>query len=436
MKSIAVAAAAFAAVEARNLARMEAQPTLPAIFALEGFSPAPTTPPSPEHVAARADSDGSSPVLLYNTGNTCGYVSGVSSAPYYCFNKGDYCALSTSASGFMGVIACCGVSKCNFRTNCVGYADIYTSKACNEECRDNTRMVKCTDTQYPFCNTVSFAGGIIDYACGVSDITTYQVLQTAYSGQVNPQSYTRYTVTGTDSSITAATPRSSGSATGAPSTTSGDSSSASSSGSSTAKPTSDGKSNKSSTPVGAIVGGVVGGVGAIALIGIGILLFLRRKKKDNNNIQQSPPPPLMSQPQTGGAPPSQAQYASPDAQNMAYSTSPSATGAYYPPQQQGSPGANYPQQQGSPGPNYPYSQPSVSPATSYAPQPYGQQGFGQQPYQQAGSPPPMQQQYGVPAAPVGAATGAPAHKDAPSGPIHEAPTATSAGHRGEMQELE
>ncbi|KAJ4153697.1 hypothetical protein LMH87_010172 [Akanthomyces muscarius] len=436
MKTFTVAAAALATVEARNLARMEAQPTVPAIFALDGFSPVPTTPPAPEHVAARADS--SSPVLLYNTGNTCGYVSGVSSAPYYCINKGDYCALSTSASGRVGRIACCGASECNFRTTCVSSADIYTNKACNEECRDNIYIVKCTDALYPFCNTVSFPGGAIDYACGISDIRTYQVLQTSYSGQVNPQSYTEYTVTGSASGSSR-----SGSATGAPaptrtSITSSTSSTSSGSGSgSTSQPTNENKSSKSGTPVGAIVGGVVGGVGAIALIGIGILLFLRNKKK--KNIQQSPPAPLMSQPQNGGAPHPPSQYGyPPDATNAAYSTSPSAAGAYYPPQQQ----------QGSPSPNFPYSQHSVSPVASYAPQQYGQQGFGQQPYQQAGSPPPMQQHAGSPppmqqqhAPPAaggvaGAAAGAAAHKGAPSGPVHEAPTANSAGHRGEMQELE
>ncbi|XWW93718.1 hypothetical protein V2A60_001654 [Cordyceps javanica] len=418
MKRFTVVAAALTAVEARNLVRMEAQPTIPAIFALEGFSPVTTPPPSPEHVAARADS--SSPILLYNNDNTCGYVSGVSSAPYYCINKGDYCALSTSSNGVMGRIACCGLTTCHFRNTCVNSADIYTSKACNEECRDNTYIVKCTDSQYPFCNTVSFAGGIIDYACGISDIRTYQVLQTTYSGQVNPSSYTRYTVTGS-----ASAPSASGSATGAPSSTSSSTRTATSS-TSIAQPTGDNNSKKSSTPVGAIVGGVVGGIGALALIGIGILLFLRNKKK--SNVQQSPPAPLMSQPQTTGAPPSQPQYAYADGTNAAYPTSPSATGTYYPPQQQGSPG-----------PNYPYSQPSVSPATSYAPQPYGQQGYGQQPYQQAGSPPPTQQQYAAPVSGVtggAAAAATKAHKDTPSGTMHEAPTANSAGHRGEMQELE
>lgn len=142
MKSFTVAAATLAAVEARNVFTMEAQPTVPAIFALDGFSPVPTAPPAPEHVAARAADSESSPVLLYNTGNTCGFVSGVSTAPFYCINKGDYCALSTSANGNMGRIACCGATKCNFRTTCVGYADIYSSKACNEECRDNVYIVK------------------------------------------------------------------------------------------------------------------------------------------------------------------------------------------------------------------------------------------------------------------------------------------------------
>lgn len=283
----------------------------------------------------------------------------------------------------------------------------------------NTNVYPSTETGYPFCNTVSLAGGIIDYACGVADIRTYQVLQTTYSGQTDPQSYTNYTVT--PDSTSSGTSKASGSATDAPlRPSSSGPSSASATSTGTTQPTSEPKSNKSSTPVGAIVGGVVGGVGAIALIGIGILLFLRNKKKNSNNIQQSPPAPLMSQPQTGGAPPSQPQYAYQDTNNSGFPTSPGATGAYYPPQQQGSPD-----------PNYPYSQPSVSPATSYAQQAYGQQGFGQQPYQQAGSPPPMQQQYAAPTAPstVSAAT------KAPSGPVHEAPAANTAGHRGEMQEL-
>ncbi|KAM3539030.1 hypothetical protein ARSEF1564_008047 [Beauveria bassiana] len=416
MKSIVVAATALAAVEARNLARMEAQPTVPAIFALDGFSPAPTTPPSPEHVAARAES--ASPVLYYNTQNTCGYVSGISSAPYYCVNKGDYCALSTSANGNIGRLACCGASSCHFRTTCVNSADYMTSRACNQECRDNVYILKCIDARYAYCNTVSFAGGVIDYACGISDISTYQFVATSYSGEINPQTYTGYTVTGTSASGTSK----SGSATGAPSPTSSHTSTTTTSSTSTSQPTND-NNNKSSTPVGAIVGGVIGGVGALALIGIGILLFLRNKKKDN--AQQSPPAPLMSQPQTGDGPPPQQQYAYPDAANAAYSTSPSATGAYYPPQQQS------PQQQGSPDPRYSY-QPSVSPATSYTPQPYGQPGYGQQPYQQTGSPPPMQHQY---AAPSAGAAGNANRKDVPPGNAHEAPTANTAGHRGEMQEL-
>ncbi|ATY65219.1 hypothetical protein A9K55_003992 [Cordyceps militaris] len=432
-KSFAVAAAALAAVEARNLARMEAQPTVPAIFALDGFSPAPTTPPAPELVAARAET--SSPVLQYNSGNTCGYVSGVSAASYYCINRGDYCALSTSANGNPGRIACCGATQCNFRTSCVNSADIYTSKVCNQACIDNTYIVNA-ESDYPYCNTVSFRGGAIDYACGVNDIRTFQLLETSYSGQLNPQTYTDYTVTGTSAS------RPSGSATGAPPRSSSSTSSSSTAPSSTGtvQPTGD-QSSKSSTPVGAIVGGVVGGVGALALIGIGILLFLRNKKK--NSGQQSPPPPLMNQPQQpGGPPPSQAHYSYQDTTGAGYATSPSAAGTYYPPPQQGSPS-----------PNYPYSQPSVSPATSYAPQQPGQQGYGQQPYQQAGSPPPMQQQYAAPVAgspppmqqqygapvagaAVGAAAGAAVHKDGPLKTVHEAPTANSAGHRGEMQELE
>lgn len=143
MKSFAVAAATLAVVEGRNLARMEAQPTIPAVFALDGFSPVPTTPPSPEHVEIRDVSSSSSPmVLLYNSDNTCGYISGISTASYYCINKGDYCALRTSADGFIGRIGCCGSTTCYTRTTCVNSAEIYISKACNTECRDNVNIVK------------------------------------------------------------------------------------------------------------------------------------------------------------------------------------------------------------------------------------------------------------------------------------------------------
>lgn len=66
-----------------------------------------------------------------------------------------------------------------------------------------------------------------------------------------------------------------------------------------------GDDNKSKgAPIGAIVGGVVGGIGAIALVAIGILLFLRRKNHNQPDETNDQTPAQKDSPQGQSASPS------------------------------------------------------------------------------------------------------------------------------------
>lgn len=64
-------------------------------------------------------------------------------------------------------------------------------------------------------------------------------------------------------------------------------------------------SKSKGAPIGAIVGGVVGGIGAIALVAIGILLFLRRKKHNQPDDTNDQDPSQKNSPQGQSVSPSQ-----------------------------------------------------------------------------------------------------------------------------------
>lgn len=63
-------------------------------------------------------------------------------------------------------------------------------------------------------------------------------------------------------------------------------------------------SKSKGAPIGAIVGGVVGGIGAIGLVAIGILLFLRRKNHNQRNEKNDQSPSQKDSPQGQSASPS------------------------------------------------------------------------------------------------------------------------------------
>jgi hypothetical protein len=135
-----------------------------------------------------------------------------------------------------------------------------------------------TDTNYPYCHTISLEGNTVDYSCNDVDITTTMSAALTYKGQKNRKFFTM-----NDEQVSALFQGLDG-----PASTTEASDSTATKGSAPAATEAKDSGGGSGTNTGAIVGGVVGGVGAIALFAVAILLFLRmRKKKKTQDV--SPP---------------------------------------------------------------------------------------------------------------------------------------------------
>lgn len=388
------AAALYAtAASARHL--VESKPTGIVNLALDGMTPKPTSPPDYHNLFRRQKPEDQYVIVAPDA--TCGYISGRPGASYTC-GPGATCAFLSIKSDD-GYVACCNSEECGFRATCVDYDDFFTSSSCTGGCEVDILTLKCTATSAPFCNTISFAGGIQDFWCNNVNISTYQVASTSYSGQPEDRIFQTFPYTDLTAEITIASSGTEDSlaATGNPTADSTSDTTTSTTASETsATETSE---PSSGTPIGAIVGGVVGGVGALALAGLAAFFILRRKKQKKatdaaaaagnpQNFQQ----PMQQQPGVGPG---------------GYNPVPQGAAGYYDPksgyppsvQQYGQPGvAYYPTQHGTPDPNYPtnpsspattmadprMSHMATSPSPSYAPgpmpgqqQPGYQQGYAQ-----------------------------------------------------------
>ncbi|KAK1832154.1 hypothetical protein QBC39DRAFT_75804 [Podospora conica] len=245
-----------------------------AIVPLDAQTPKPTVPAALHHYLRRQNSD---QTVLLAPDNTCGYVSGQSSAAYTCVGTTNRCVFVTALDGGYGAAGCCDSFECGFRVTCVDYAQLESS-ACDASCLSDTFTEKCTLSAAPFCNTIQFPGRVTDYFCNSFRVSTAQLAVTTYPGQVG-RTFERTILSDTSTP----TRRSS---TTTPSHTSG-----------TKTSHTPAASSSSSTPIGAIVGGVVGGVAVLALIAFGIFFIIRRNKKPD------PPTPSPIAPETVQHPP-------------------------------------------------------------------------------------------------------------------------------------
>ncbi|KAI1381542.1 hypothetical protein F4677DRAFT_128991 [Hypoxylon crocopeplum] len=274
-----------------------------------------TIPPSIHELAKRQNGQ----TVLVGPDNTCGFVSGRAGAVYSCNGRDHTCALVT-ASGY-GAVACCDGDECGIRVDCVDFTSYYVSSACDNGCVQDTFTVKCTGIDAPYCGTVTFFDGIVDYYCDTLSFSTPQQLYTTYSGESDGRTFTPVVVTLSDgTSAPDSTPDS---------TPDVDSSSSRPSGTSPVNPTSpspdsdndsdndndssnnnnnnnnSGNNSKSTTNVGAIAGGVVGGVAGLALIGLAIFFLVRHNKKKSAtaaaaNTTLPPTDPMQQAPGAGG----------------------------------------------------------------------------------------------------------------------------------------
>ncbi|KAI0602268.1 hypothetical protein F4775DRAFT_231062 [Biscogniauxia sp. FL1348] len=296
-------AAAFAvAVQAMALDGKLPKPTQPVTPDATFHLPETTEPPSLQELIRRQEGQ----TVLVGPDNTCGYFDGRAGAVYSCNALGATCAFVTTST--IGAVACCSAGDCGVRVECMDYLDIYISSSCDNGCFADTYTVKCTNINYPYCGTVTFFDGIMDYYCDTLSYSTPQQLYTTYDGETDGRTFTPVVVTlsdstsGTNSDILATD----GAATStghSSSSTSGSSSNNSNSGSSSSSPN-----------VGAIVGGVVGGVALLALLALGIFFIVRHNKKKKNNNSGPPAaqhPEVQQNPGTNGPAPGAGGYAQP-----------------------------------------------------------------------------------------------------------------------------
>ncbi|PCD35767.1 hypothetical protein AU210_008326 [Fusarium oxysporum f. sp. radicis-cucumerinum] len=178
----------------------------------------------------------------------------------------------------------------------------------------------CTDSESPYCNTVSWEGSTFDYWCNDLDISTAQSAALTYKGQtsrefgtINERDHSsllsQMTEAKTEGSVNV---EATGTAT-----------------SQSAATETNKDSGSSGTPVSATAGGTVGGVAGLAIIGVAVFFFLCRKKKSkassSSKYQQAPggdKPGWNQQQQQGGY------YYDPNSPSTGYNGSPNGQYGY------------------------------------------------------------------------------------------------------------
>ncbi|KAH7033373.1 uncharacterized protein B0I36DRAFT_362049 [Microdochium trichocladiopsis] len=202
--------------------------------------------------------------FLFAPDSMCGYVSGDTKRPWSC-ETNDKCVFATHEGGF---VACCKDGECSrAQTSCIDAAT-FGAGLCGEDCQSNSLICKCTASTGPYCGTLTFFSGIVDYACRANKNTTLQQMETTSVGQVEvtPLSSVWMGMTAING--------------GKDATTNSTSSSSRSEWLSALSPTQITSSASPSQPsTGVIVGAVVGALAAVILAGLGIWLFLRRRRE-------------------------------------------------------------------------------------------------------------------------------------------------------------
>ncbi|CAJ0540525.1 Ff.00g075940.m01.CDS01 [Fusarium sp. VM40] len=210
-------------------------------------------------------------------------------------------------------VAFCG--ERDFKTGCMNSVDALNIDKCDEDCRRNTNIEKCTANTRTECYIINFPNNIEKHACHTksgytsmmfpSGIDTYEKssLQVAIFPAAATSVIVEASSIGEPSSKDTAqseTARPTTTVTGVPQGEAGEDSN-----------TGDGKKSN----VGAIAGGVVGGVALIVGAGLAIFFILRRDRKKKQAPQAQMVDQTHTQPQTpyGMAPQQQQQQMYPQA---------------------------------------------------------------------------------------------------------------------------
>ncbi|RFN52497.1 hypothetical protein FIE12Z_3258 [Fusarium flagelliforme] len=198
-----------------------------------------------------------------------------------------------------------GVAFCEdeqFMTNCIGNREALDTRSCDEDCRRNTNIQKCTYSGKTECFTVYFQSNIKDFFCASTagytsavfheEGTSLSTLQVPiYAAEATTESNTETSGSETSNEATSTQATST-----EPTSTSTNESQNEGGG-------------ESKTNVGAIAGGVVGGV--VGLVGLGLLAFFLRRRSKNKKQQTVSEMSAQNSPQPYGADAGQAWKQSP-----------------------------------------------------------------------------------------------------------------------------
>ncbi|WZH43242.1 uncharacterized protein QYS62_004244 [Fusarium acuminatum] len=234
--------------------------------------------------------------------NTCGFYTPSTAISFTCAS-GMKCMWENDKYN----IAFCG--ERDFQTACMNSVDALNTDKCDEDCRRNTNIRKCTANTMTECFTVYFPYKIQKFPCHTAS---------GYTHMIFPSGFDTYEKSSLQVAIF---PAAATSVIDGASSTEGPSSKATAQ-SKTARPTTtvtsvpQGEADEDSdtgggkkSNVGAIVGGVVGGVAVIAGVGLAIFFILRRDRKKKQAPQAQMVDQTHTQPQTpyGMAPQQQQQ---------------------------------------------------------------------------------------------------------------------------------
>ncbi|KAL8286005.1 hypothetical protein RB597_002881 [Gaeumannomyces tritici] len=185
--------------------------------------------------------------MTYAPDETCGYVSASPGIPLTC-SQGRGCRWEVKT---IKHIMC---ADQDMFLRCMDRVVALDTRSCDDTCRSNIQILKCTDTISPFCRTYLYPDDVTGYTCHPNQLPTTRGVAFTWLDQPNRQ---LATVT-----VIAPAPRTSSTP---------DSTSATSSADPTAK---GGNSHNSNIPV--IVGGLVGGL--VVLILAAVAVFFIKKK--------------------------------------------------------------------------------------------------------------------------------------------------------------
>ncbi|EEP81437.1 predicted protein [Uncinocarpus reesii 1704] len=142
------------------------------LMAAVGMSPRPTDPPGvpagfPRELVPRQRR---SSLPFPPPGYYCGLVDGDTDNLLTCVNARANCVHQGTAIG------CCissEISECtNIPSSCINYGE-----SCDDACKRNRRILKCTTTTEPYCGTYFFGGGSQLFGCRSYASVTSQVQQ-------------------------------------------------------------------------------------------------------------------------------------------------------------------------------------------------------------------------------------------------------------------